>query len=372
MEAKTKLKHIDSLRGIAILMVILVHTSQGAGAISSPLGFLIGYGQMGVQLFFVISAYTLCFSMERRREERFPIAGFFIRRFFRIAPLYYIGILFYLIWYGIEMTHSGSFMLSKNYSLPNILANVFFIHSFHPEAINSIVPGGWSVGTEMAFYACFPILYWITSKLKHNHLLLLLMPLVALAVNILVQTVMQWEVENSDFIYFNLINQLPVFLVGIALFWIEKSGALQRLTWKADLLGFACFSLASLILWKLHPPYAFSCTPLLSGISFIFLYDLFTKKPWLNLSLLMKIGRISFSAYIFHFVFSWSFSEFLSARLRETVPVPLVLAICLTTTLCFTYGIALFTENAIERKGIDLGKKLIQQLEGTSKKVSYK
>lgn len=54
-----KLKHIDALRGIAVLLVILVHTSQSIPGISLPLRYFSKYGQMGVQLFFIISAYTL-------------------------------------------------------------------------------------------------------------------------------------------------------------------------------------------------------------------------------------------------------------------------------------------------------------------------
>ena len=368
-----KLKHIDSLRGIAILLVILVHTSQGIGGISFPLGFLFRYGQMGVQLFFVISAYTLCLSMDRRQEERFAIAGFFIRRFFRIAPLYYLGIIFYLLWYGIEMTDSGVLALSKSYSLPNILANLFFIHSFHSETINSVVPGGWSVGTEMAFYACFPLLYWITSKLQEKRFALLLsLPLLALAVNIAVQITMGWKVENDSFIYFNLINQLPTFLVGIVLFWSEKLGVLKRLTWKADILGFGFFSLISVTVWRTVPPYAFSLVPLLAGISFVFLYDLFNKQPRLNVSWLVKLGKVSFSAYLFHFVFAWRFSEVLSLRLRETMPEPAVFAICSTATLLLTYGVATFTENLIERRGIQWGKQLISRIENPPSKASCK
>ncbi|HEY9657997.1 MAG TPA: acyltransferase family protein [Allocoleopsis sp.] len=82
-----KLQSIDSLRGIAILLVILVHTSKSVEGLSFPISAISNYGQMGVQLFFIVSAYTLCLSMERRREERLKEVNFFIRRFFRIAPL---------------------------------------------------------------------------------------------------------------------------------------------------------------------------------------------------------------------------------------------------------------------------------------------
>ena len=60
--AEQKLDYIDIARGIAILMVMLVHTSQAVNGVSQLVGDIDRYGQMGVQLFFVASAYTLCFS----------------------------------------------------------------------------------------------------------------------------------------------------------------------------------------------------------------------------------------------------------------------------------------------------------------------
>ncbi len=47
-----KLDYIDIVRGIAILMVILVHTSQAVNGVSQLVGDINRYGQMGVQLFF--------------------------------------------------------------------------------------------------------------------------------------------------------------------------------------------------------------------------------------------------------------------------------------------------------------------------------
>src|SRR4051812_26086677 len=86
-----KLSYIDALRGIAVLFVISVH--HGMVFRQLPLVQSIsGFGQMGVQLFFVASAYTLCLSASRRAE---PTKNFYLRRFFRIAPLYYFAIVLY-------------------------------------------------------------------------------------------------------------------------------------------------------------------------------------------------------------------------------------------------------------------------------------
>ena len=63
--------YVDAMRGIAILMVILVHTAQfvtglGLSRISAGLAT---FGQMGVQLLLVAPPYTLCLSFRRKSGE---------------------------------------------------------------------------------------------------------------------------------------------------------------------------------------------------------------------------------------------------------------------------------------------------------------
>jgi peptidoglycan/LPS O-acetylase OafA/YrhL len=38
------------------------------------------------------------------------------------------------------------------------VATALFVHGFHPQSINSVAPGGWSIAIEMTFYAVFPLL----------------------------------------------------------------------------------------------------------------------------------------------------------------------------------------------------------------------
>ncbi len=95
---------IDALRGWAFLLVLLLHTSiavdLGTSGIDARLKSVCQIGGYGVQLFFVISAFTLFQSLETRsREDRRPWPAFLARRLFRIAPLFWVAILFYLAWY---------------------------------------------------------------------------------------------------------------------------------------------------------------------------------------------------------------------------------------------------------------------------------
>ena len=98
MSRSGKLDYVDALRGMAILAVVLVHCDQhGTNVFPTIFHSIFSNGAMGVQLFYVRSAFTLFRSCDRRGgRELYPNRNFFIRRFFRIAPMYWLGIAYYL------------------------------------------------------------------------------------------------------------------------------------------------------------------------------------------------------------------------------------------------------------------------------------
>ncbi|MBW4476371.1 MAG: acyltransferase family protein [Tolypothrix brevis GSE-NOS-MK-07-07A] len=89
-----RFEFIDALRGIAALGVLLVHTTQHCGSLHALIPGITSFGLRGVQLFYILSALTLFLSFEERyKKDKYPLISFFIRRFFRIAPLFYVVIL---------------------------------------------------------------------------------------------------------------------------------------------------------------------------------------------------------------------------------------------------------------------------------------
>ena len=70
--------YIDAVRGLAFLGVLSVHCAAACGRF--PFSDLAGQGGYGVQFFFLASAITLCNSMASRREGRFELANFYLRR----------------------------------------------------------------------------------------------------------------------------------------------------------------------------------------------------------------------------------------------------------------------------------------------------
>jgi peptidoglycan/LPS O-acetylase OafA/YrhL len=372
---ENKLGYVDAMRGIAILMVILVHTSQRVPNLSPLMGRLAEYSQMGVQLFFVVSAYTLCLSFERRSKEPYSISSFYIRRLFRIAPLYYIAIPIYFAFHIVKQHYNSEpISTTEPYSIVNIVANILFIHGFVPSANNNIVPGGWSIGTEMAFYLCFPLLFVISKKIAGNRPIqlfaLLLFCLGAnLALQLIIIRVTNNSFQNGNFFYFNIINQLPVFLVGIIAYSLHSQKIhpiiLSRLV---SIFGFLIFFAIPLLLWKSKMQLLFAVIPTISAISYLFLMN-WIKATKRQSGLLCKIGVVSFSMYIFHFLFAWGLVPTIIGGISGIVNPDIMLLLAFLLTCALTFCVALITQQSIEAKGISTGAKIISHLQERAKRL---
>ncbi len=364
--AAEKLEYIDVLRGIAILMVIFVHNSQTVSGLSPQVKSISEYGQIGVQLFFVASAYTLCFSRAKRIQEKYPLRSFFIRRFFRIAPLYYFAI----IWYFLTDPINNILKIinaTPHYDFINVLANVFFLHGFVPFANNNIVPGGWSIGAEMAFYALFPLLFMLFSwaHSKWGMLPLYGLIVVSILLNITVQVVigktLSLELVSDPFIYRNLINQLPVFLMGMTIFFYHQYNRSLQVPIIAQAFVFAGLTLFIEQLFDDKQPWILGAVTVCSGMSFVILLNILKELKYSN-KILEEIGKVSYSMYIFHFGFVWYLVPGLKMNLEGLIEPHLLLTLSFIIAVVSTFWVAKLSYKYIESPGVLLGKYLIAKL----------
>ncbi len=147
---------VDSLRGFAILGVIMVHCCLNSENIHWRLHDIGMAGMYGVQLFFVVSAFTLFWSLHSRSgSDQKPLHAFYVRRFFRIAPLFWLAAIFYTAQHWASLTTHGPTTVSP----ATFIATLFFVHGWNPVSVNTVVPGGWSIGAEFMFYLCIPVLF---------------------------------------------------------------------------------------------------------------------------------------------------------------------------------------------------------------------
>jgi peptidoglycan/LPS O-acetylase OafA/YrhL len=240
---ETRIAALDAGRALAILGVILVHMALWMPDLPYGLKMFVNMGQYGVQLFFVISAVTITLTLEEEAErfdgDRSLIARrFYVKRFFRIAPLYYVAIAVYAL--GNFLAARFDAQITPPHTVSDVVANIVFIHAWVPGAVNSVVPGGWSIGVEMFFYLFAPLLFVAIRTrrgLRRMSVGLLVLSVIALAAGACSDDVCQ--ISNNSFLYYWPPTQIPCFVVG---FWLARYGKrlLTRDRVRLSNFGMAC------------------------------------------------------------------------------------------------------------------------------------
>ena len=344
-----KLMYINAVRGYAILGVILVHVQKIVQPENIYLKRLADNGKYGVQLFYIASAFTLFLSSAIRKEQ--TSKKFFLRRFFRIAPIYYIAIAAYLFIF-IDASNSLNVNLrncvDNHISFLDFLSNITFLSSIHPNWAGSIVPGGITISVEVIFYLIFPVLFNKMTNLDTAVKLFILSIFLSFAVKILLNNFLIIDCERLKDIFFynNIFNQFPVFLLGVISYFIiiNKDFKLKSNTIFLLFTLVFIYSTWNIIITKFH-------IVSFSGLLFLFLLSKTRSKLLLN-KIISLIGRVSYSAYLIHFIVIYYLNVFI---LKNNVELNFV-SVYLFTVL-ITIIISYISHILIEKPFIRLGKK---------------
>lgn len=164
-----RIKYLDGLRGIAILLVIVYHAFGGngyngvihyGGSFSDILFFKFGY--LGVQLFFLISRFVILMTLEKSKS----FIHFMYKRWLRLFPAMLIATI--LIYTTARIFYERPAGIPNIYSVipglifinPNVLEKITNIHF-------PIMEGAfWSLYVEMFFYVVFGLSYFLFRERK--------------------------------------------------------------------------------------------------------------------------------------------------------------------------------------------------------------
>ena len=317
---------------------------------------LSGFGQLGVQLFFLVSGFALTLAWSNRREWSPAVTrSFFVRRWFRIAPAYYTAVVGYFLvrlalrYYG-PQTHGVTPL--DMYRPTVVVANLIFANGFWASAQNSIVPGGWSIAAEFFFYLLFPII--VTRSFPALIVCALAIPAAVAAAALRYHSIGVAPI-NDSFLYFYPVIHLPCFVSGIIL--QKNLGAINRGNSYVALgiLGL-CGAAAVALMWQsgFGGNLSFLLVPGLAAFPFAWLL-VASSRSWLGDSApLRSIGERSFSMYLNHFFFVNVMSLLAGQKPQSTSAV----LIGLVVIIAVSYAAAFLTYKYIELPFVAIGRRL--------------
>jgi len=342
---RNRINNIDGLRGYLAIGVFVHHFMityywhRIGHWVSLSQNFINNLGQISVVLFFMITGY-LFFSKIMR--SKFNIKSFFIKRFFRLAPLYYFIIFLMLLVifsqqkfvlyedYGLLSKHIAKWLLFLQADINNY-SNTVHIN------ITKITAGvTWTLIYEWIFYISLPILFIGLKKSK-----ILFYIICCLVLYYAIYPV------NINLYYFTL-NSLFLVLFFFGFIFVQMEHVKDKINFDNNIISFINIATLLFITLFFETSYGVTQFVLLGGVfSMIVLGNSLFGILKLNFSRIL--GEISYSIYLLHGIVLFIIYKLLLNVKLEIYHMPIVLFVVILFSL--------WTYKFIEKPMIQLGRK---------------
>lgn len=167
LKPERRFYELDILRGLAAFMVVTFHYKHffltdtgGFDYADMPLHAMLMpvyvYGQFFVELFFAISGYVFFWLYSGMiATRRTGLRSFFIARFARLYPLYFVTfILVALIQWAFRSLYGHDYIYGDNTAV-NFVLSLFMVQQWWPDASQTFNGPSWSISVEIFLYAVF-------------------------------------------------------------------------------------------------------------------------------------------------------------------------------------------------------------------------
>jgi peptidoglycan/LPS O-acetylase OafA/YrhL len=287
----TRLPALDGLRALAVVAVVVYHTWTGPAH---------GGGDVGVDVFFVLSGYliTSLLLAERERTGRIDLLAFYRRRALRLLPALGAGVLLGLV----LALMAGTDMLGA--TAAQALAAVLYVANWWDIGhAPNLLSHTWSLSIEEQFYVLWPLLLWALLAVRGRRLALGVA--LALSVAMLAERV----VVTGSPAYFRLDTRADALLIGcgtalltsLGAFRAIRSATLERI---AVVGGVTLFALIELIAKPADLPFevptviALAAAAVLVGVAGA---PQGATARLLSLRPLSWLGQRSYGVYLYHY-----------------------------------------------------------------------
>ena len=316
---------LDGIRGLAISLIFLFHAEYYAclsvepgvaGRIINP---IVRYGWSGVDIFFVLSGFLVTQILLETTTQRNFFRTFYVRRFFRIFPLYYLVLVLIIFVFPLFLSYPGSHSLSKEgiwYFF--YLQNWGILFDKIGLASSEIIGHLWYLAIDQQFYWIWPFLVW---KLPVKILLKICLLMIALGP--LIRAGLLLEGWGTFQVYINTFARADSLLAGsmAGICWQNDSLKTKLNKWIGPTVCMACIVLiggyitlgsvtfTNKLILVVAPTMNIIIAVALIYCSITlhsgFLGRLFTCGP------LVRLGKYSYGIYVFHVPIMFFVHEYL-------------------------------------------------------------
>jgi len=367
---ENRVKELDGLRGIAVLLVMAIHLFKRAAyftehPVLKRLTYITSVGWIGVDIFFTLSGFLITSILLKAKNEEHYFKNFYIRRILRIFPLYYAAIVLVLLFVP---KLEPEFTQNLGRILPLMLLYqqnwAPLINGFHITKYLSIT---WSLAIEEQFYFIWP---FIVYKLNREQLMKVGVRYIAFSLILRVLGTIFWPDlgQASAFFYYSTFARFEEMLFGglLAVF-LTYDGAQQKVYRFSMTVFIASLSVFTALCLLSLPglPQPSSIPLMIGGYTSIALFSVgligvFITHPPQNIlrrffqnPILTFFGKYSYSMYLFHMIpASILLDIYWHSGMRGWKPYILYIV----TTYLVTILIALLTWNLLEKHMLRLKK----------------
>jgi len=289
-----RLPQLDAVRGVAILLVMLVNTSEKYPELH--LQHFVGNGWMGVDLFFALSGFLITGILLDSKSAPHYFKSFYVRRVLRILPLYYAVLLFMFVIVPLVRPAEGHAIFEKSspwWAYPVFLQN--FLVAVPTKGAGPL-GAAWSLAIEEQFYLLWPLVVGYCSLVQLRRIAIILI--------LLSPPLTYYLAAHHVLIYSNVFCRQVGLMAGALLaIMLRSDGFAPAKYLKAAWLFFAVTLTVAFVSEALNARWLAFTFVGLAAASFIFL-ALYSRQAWLQNALrnrfLLYTGTISYGLYLLH------------------------------------------------------------------------
>lgn len=383
---------IGSLDGLRFLLAFWVFAAHyytligGVKYVSLP-GFLLETFNKPVNAvngFMIITGFLMTYNyVERRAAEPFNSrkthAKFWLRRFFRLYPVYLIAVVVAFIFYvplaklnaenlvyftGSNVTQWGTVRSIEQPTVPDLISHIFLIHGLVPQYYGSILGVTWSLSLEAQFYALFPFIFLIFfSNSRRQKNTLVAGTFILLAASIVVPRVVNYICALYGLPTFSwpsyLLCAMPLFLIGM----ISAAVKLRQLH-----MGYLLIALAVILPFQSKATLAIAFAILvllfLDELKYIIpdvVFRIFDSlRTVLSSRAAIFASNISYSFYLIHTMVIGGTLQLLVHTFPDFSRIQIAISgFVLSAVVCAVISQLLFV--FVEKPFIDIGRKVVKR-----------